>query len=313
VAVGRRKLSVMIVVLSSALLLAAATLPFEPHAVGWVKDEASVLDEAVEANLNGLLAGHEKATSNQVVVLTVPSLRGRHIELVSMERAAALKIGQEGRNNGVLLLVAPRERQVRIEVGYGLRHVLTNDSAAGIIRHEMLPRFVENDLEGGVDAGVRAILETIAGTYAPTWRMRLRDLVGRLYFLPRASGADQFLAGLVGSLAFYGIAVAFASIGWRGMSAFGYLASGVPAAVLALNYPIALAAYVIAAIGVILYRAQRAMRGGSPDDSSDDHSWSSAGGYSSSASTADSSSSSSSFDGGGGSFGGDGASGSWDN
>src|SRR5687768_2232448 len=116
----------MIAALSAALFLAATQTPppSEPNATGWVKDEAQVIGQAFEERLNGLLAGHERATSNQVVVLTVPSLDGDSVESIAVKRATAMKIGQAGKDNGVLVLVAPHERKVRIEVGYGLEGVL---------------------------------------------------------------------------------------------------------------------------------------------------------------------------------------------
>src|SRR5581483_12386920 len=93
------------------------------------------------ASLSAELAAHEQRTGNQVVLLTVPSLEGEPLEEFSDRVATTWKLGQKGTDNGVLLLVVPKDRRVRIEVGYGLEGTLTDAVASRIIRHEMIPRF----------------------------------------------------------------------------------------------------------------------------------------------------------------------------
>jgi uncharacterized protein len=104
-------------------------------------------------------------SSNQIAVLTIPSLEGESLEEFSHRVATTWKLGQKGTDNGVLLLVAIGERKVRIEVGYGLEGVLTDIRSAQIIRNEIVPRFRAGDMPGGVTAGINAILKTIEGTY----------------------------------------------------------------------------------------------------------------------------------------------------
>ena len=108
---------------------------------------------------------HERATTNQVVVATVASLQGYEIADFGVRLGRAWKIGQGDRNNGTILLVAPNERQVRIEVGYGLEGSLPDALAFQIIQVEILPRFQAGDTDGGVLAGARAILSAIEGSY----------------------------------------------------------------------------------------------------------------------------------------------------
>jgi uncharacterized protein len=157
---------VFFLVLSSALTLASLVFALDvPPLTGRVVDLAQVLPADVAASLARDLEAHESKTSNQVVVLTLPSLEDEPLETFSHRVATTWKLGQKGTENGVLLLLALRERKVRIEVGYGLEGTLTDLRSAHIIRQEIVPRFRSGDLPGGIAAGVQAILNTIEGTY----------------------------------------------------------------------------------------------------------------------------------------------------
>src|SRR3546814_11267487 len=117
-----------------------------------------------------LLASHEQATSNQLVVVTLPSLQGTAIDDFGYQLGRHWGIGQQGRDNGALLIVAPSERAVRIEVGYGLEGDLPDATAHAIIANEILPAFRQGDYPGGIAAGVDAIILAIAGAYQPLAR-----------------------------------------------------------------------------------------------------------------------------------------------
>ena len=136
-----------------------------PALTGRVVDLAQVLPPHLAASLVDDLEAHEAKTSNQVAVLTLPSLEGEPVESFSHHVATTWKLGQKGTENGVLLLIALRERKIRIEVGYGLEGTLTDLRSSHIIRKEIVPRFRSGDLPGGIAAGVHAILDTIEGTY----------------------------------------------------------------------------------------------------------------------------------------------------
>lgn len=136
-----------------------------PALTGRVVDLAQALPAEVAASLTNDLEAHETKTSNQVVVLILSSLEGEPIESFSHRVSTTWKLGQKGTDNGVLLLIALRERKVRIEVGYGLEGTLTDLRSAHIIRNEIVPHFRADDLPGGIAAGVQAILGTIEGTY----------------------------------------------------------------------------------------------------------------------------------------------------
>lgn len=155
--------------LASALTLASLVFALDvPPLTGRVVDRAQVLPADVAASLAHDLEAHEAKTGNQVAVLILPTLEGEPLEEFSHRVAVTWKLGQKGTDNGVLLLIALRERKVRIEVGYGLEGTLTDLRAAHIIRQEIVPRFRSGDLPGGTVSGVQAILGTIEGVYTAT-------------------------------------------------------------------------------------------------------------------------------------------------
>ncbi|WP_187336711.1 TPM domain-containing protein [Novosphingopyxis iocasae] len=139
-----------------AALTPAAAQDF-PKLTGRVVDQAGILDDADEVSLTQQLAALELRTGRQVVVATVPSLQGYPIEDFGYQLGRTWGIGSKENNDGVLLLVAPEERQVSIEVGYGLEPVLTDTLASTIVQGVIIPRFRDGDYSGGIQAGVKAI------------------------------------------------------------------------------------------------------------------------------------------------------------
>lgn len=138
-----------------------------PTLTGRVVDEANLLSPATRTQLTEHLAQHERETSNQVVVVTLASLRGVTIEDYGYQLGREWGIGQKERDNGALLIIAPAERKLRIEVGYGLEGTLTDAQSHYIIQNVILPRFREKQFEAGVVEGTDALLATLAGTYEP--------------------------------------------------------------------------------------------------------------------------------------------------
>ncbi len=117
------------------------------------------------AQLEQRSAAEERRSGNQVVVAIFPSLEGESLEDISIQLAERWKIGQAGRNNGVILLVFLKEHKLRIEVGYGLEARLPDALASSIIRNEIAPRFREQRYADGIDAGLAAIFKAVAGEY----------------------------------------------------------------------------------------------------------------------------------------------------
>lgn len=149
-----------------ALLLALAAHAAEPRfppLTGRVVDEAHLLSPAARDGLTERLAAHEQATGEQVVVVTLASLQNYPIEDFGYRLGRYWGIGEKGKNTGALLIVAPRERAVRIEVGYGLEDRLTDAMSRAIIEQDILPAFRRGDFEGGIVAGTAAMLRVLGG------------------------------------------------------------------------------------------------------------------------------------------------------
>ena len=167
-----RHLHILLVALVAALAIAApAAAATFPALTGRVVDEANILDPATRSAAVTLLASLEQRTTDQVVVATVPSLEGNSIEVYANRLFNQWRLGRKERNNGVLLLVAPTERKVRIEVGHGLGRTLTDAVAKDIIERAIVPRFRTGDMAGGVTAGVADIVAVLSGD-AETWKQR---------------------------------------------------------------------------------------------------------------------------------------------
>ena len=130
---------------------------------GRVVDGAGVLSESTQTELTDMLAAHERATGQQVVVVTLDSLEGYTIEDYGYQLGRYWGIGQKGKNTGALLIVVPKEHKVRIEVGYGLEGTLTDASSRTIIENDILPSFKRGDFNAGVLAGTTSILKVLGG------------------------------------------------------------------------------------------------------------------------------------------------------
>ena len=137
-------------VLILAFAAPAFSAPTFPKLDGRVTDAAGILPAETRAALDTRLAALEKTTTIQLVVATVPDLQGYEIDEYGYQLGRAWGIGQKGSNNGALLIVAPNDRKVRIEVGYGLEGVLTDALTSQIIRRNIVPAFKAGDMAGGV-------------------------------------------------------------------------------------------------------------------------------------------------------------------
>jgi uncharacterized protein len=157
-----------LLVLGLALCLGAASasaLDFPPL-TGRVVDQAGILNADIRGDLADKSKDLEEKSGIQLVVATVTSLQGSDIETYANELFRTWKLGQAQKNNGVLLLVAPNEHKVRIEVGYGLEGTLTDAVASVIISSAIVPRFKNGDFPGGIERGVGGILDVLGGDTA---------------------------------------------------------------------------------------------------------------------------------------------------
>jgi uncharacterized protein len=140
----------------------ALAAPSFPALTGRVVDDAHILSDTTQADLTQKLAALEQQTSRQLVVVTVPSLGGYEISDYGYQLGRAWGIGQKSLNNGVLLIVAPTEHRVRIEVGYGLEPILTDAFSSVVINTQMTPKFKAGDFNGGVEAGADALIQQLS-------------------------------------------------------------------------------------------------------------------------------------------------------
>jgi len=162
----KKTMAITLLVLCTATTAPGADIPY---LMGRVNDYAGILSESVTDSLGIILKDHEQRTSNQVVVLTIQSLAGESIEDFANRVFNEWKLGQKDRDNGILIVVVPDERRMRIEVGYGLEGVLPDIVAGRIIQNIMAPRFREGDYNGGITAGVEAVTGILEGGEEPEY------------------------------------------------------------------------------------------------------------------------------------------------
>lgn len=282
-----------------------------PFLAGHVNDTAGILSPETVTKLEAVLKAHEDSTSNQVAVLTVSSLEGEEIEQFSIKVVEAWKLGRKGKDNGVLLLISRDDRKVRIEVGRGLEGDLPDITCGTIIRKEIVPRFKEGDYDGGVTAGVTAILGAIQGSYTADASDSAEGDLGTM----------GTIIAIVVFVAVVGVFTALAAFSTGCMTWFLYLFLipfwfAFPTAILGMRA--GMITFGVYALGFLLFKLwiakttagkhvmkqwgmKAAQAGGSGGG------WFLTGGGSSSGG----SSSSGGFSGGGGSFSGGGASGGW--
>jgi uncharacterized protein len=150
------------VLAQSTRIFVPATSEF-PALAGRVVDDAGVLDNAAREALRIRLQSLEEKTGDQLIVVTVRSLNGDSVENYANRLFRHWRLGEKDRNNGVLLLHAPNERKIRIEVGYGLEGTLTDAISKFILANAIAPRFKENDFNGGMARGVDDIIKVLSG------------------------------------------------------------------------------------------------------------------------------------------------------
>lgn len=198
----RRQSTTLIIIAAVALLLchAAAALDVPPLS-GRVNDAAGILSAGTRRQLEAELGDLERTDSTQIVVLILPSLEGENLEDFSMRTAEAWKIGHQGLDNGAILLIAVKERKLRIEVGYGLEGRLTDLESGRIIRNVIVPRFKEGNFDQGVTDGVAAMIGVVKGEYAaPEHPLRPKSRDGGMNSIIFAFFAFFFFINVLGRL-----------------------------------------------------------------------------------------------------------------
>lgn len=266
---------VAVVVLLAVSGVAAAADPKFPPLTGRVVDDARILTADDKQQIETTLKELEGKSSDQIVVYTAPSLQGYEIEEFGYRLGRFWKIGQAGINNGIVLIVAPNERKVRIEVGRGLEPIMTDALSSVIIQNTILPGFRRGDFPGGIKAGVRDIKDVLLGD-AEEVRKRARSIK------PKSEDSGDVIPLIVFTIILVIFIMQFVSQ-WRQSR---LAASGNP-------------------------NAQRRRRMGDGRVIVIPGGWGGSGGWSGGGGWSSGGSSGGGFSGGGGSFGGGGSSGSW--
>ncbi len=146
-------------------LLKAGDIPEKPEPARFVNDFAGILGAQEQQALEAKLKGYSDSTSTQIAVVIVTSLNGYDVADFSYRLAESWGIGQKGKNNGLLILIAPNERKMRIEVGYGLEAVVPDAKAKWIIDEIMKPNFKANNYYAGIDGAIDALINKASGEY----------------------------------------------------------------------------------------------------------------------------------------------------
>jgi uncharacterized protein len=327
---SRSRRAVPTAAIALLVVLTAALAKDVPFLSGRVVDEAGLLSAAARQRIDAELAALERDSGDQVAVLVLQSLDGEPLEEYSVKVAQTWKLGQKGKDNGILLLISRDDRKLRIEVGYGLEGTLTDLRSNEIVDQVIRPRFQQGDFDGGVEQGVDAIVEVLHGQPPPA-----RPAAP-------AAGAMPIGARIVFGLIFLVVVGVFSmvALATRGAQSWFLYVFLIP---FYLAFPFAfagpVAALALAGLWLIGFPIVKTLRRGAPVSSGKDRGgfWggivtgmgsggglfsgsssdsgsfggSSFGGGSSDSGSFGGSSSDSGFSGGGGSFGGGGASGGW--
>lgn len=155
-----------------------AGMPPFPQLTGPVVDGAHLLPADAFSQLSQKLAAYAQQNGTQLVVVTLPTLNGYPIEYYGYQLGRHWGIGQKGKNNGVLLIIDAGEKQMRIEVGYGLEGTLTDAQSVLIIHNIIAPRFRSGDYAGGITAGVDTILAVLGGHSQAIEQQQVRERGG---------------------------------------------------------------------------------------------------------------------------------------
>ncbi|MBI5075433.1 MAG: TPM domain-containing protein [Nitrospirae bacterium] len=272
-----------------------------PKLTGYVNDYGSMLSPQAKATLEQELRAFEQSDSTQLVIVTIPSLQGEVLEEFSIKIAQAWKIGQKGKDNGIIFLVSKEDRKLRVEVGRGLEGRLTDLMAGRIIDLVVKPRFKRGDFDGGFITGVHSLIDATRGEFKADQQTGKRQ----------GAKGSQGISRLFTFIIFFGIALLMLG------SVSKYLAGaagaiGLPAIVSLLLSPVGLvAAIILAVIGLVAGLILPALfsaggRGGGFGGGYYGGGFGGGGGG-----FGGSSGGGSDFGGGGGDFGGGGSSGDW--
>jgi uncharacterized protein len=215
------RFAMAIALLALVAPLPAVADPAIPPLTGRLVDVAHVLDDWTRNQIDGELASFETSSGIQLVVVTLPDLGGDTIEDWGLALGRGWGIGQKGKDNGVLLIVAPKDHKLRIEVGYGLEGEMPDATAIGIVNNIIVPRFRSGDMPGGIRAGVDAIIVGLGG--------KVEGVTAPAQISPNNSSVTPFLKGFLPFIIFIAVIIAINRRrrgGGRWGSMYPYLGGG---------------------------------------------------------------------------------------
>ena len=202
-----------------ALIVPTSLLALDvpPRPVGYVTDTAHLLTESEKISLEEKLSNFEKETSNQIVLATFPSLEGDSLEDFSIRLAEGWKIGQKGKDNGVILLIIPNDRVLRIEVGYGLEGVIPDAYANQIIVNVLKPAFRKENYAAGLEKATDILMLAARGQYDEKMTSSQSDARVEFFKFLAVAGVFLFFGWLRQSYLPRG-AYSYSRGGWSGSS-----------------------------------------------------------------------------------------------
>ena len=262
-----------------------------PPLKGYVNDYANMMSPGARAQLEKELKDFERSDSTQVVVLTVESIEGDVLESFSIRVAETWKIGEKGKDNGVILLVAKNERKTRLEVGRGLEGKLTDLTAGRIVQLVINPQFKRGDFDAGFLSGIRAVIDATRGEFKADQARRTSSSRGMVSsFMPLIVFGALFLL-VLGRISRY-------LSGTAGLVGFPLVGSTLGLPLVAIIF-LGLIGLVLGIFLPIVFGGPFTRAGGYRNDM-----WGAGGGFGGGFDGGG-------FGGGGGGFGGGGASGGW--
>lgn len=224
-------LRALLIALAALIALPAHAQNF-PALSGRVVDQANLLSPQQESELTGKLAALEQSNGRQLVVATVADLQGYDIADYGYQLGRHWRIGQGEANNGILLLVAPNEKKVRIEVGYGLEGIVTDALSWQIVRDTILPRFRANDMPGGILAGADSLIEQLQAPAEAAEQRALAAATARQQAQSNDGGGDSVWPFIVAIFVIFFVVLPALRVGLGGGRRYRRRGSGLGSVIL---------------------------------------------------------------------------------
>lgn len=178
-----KRFIILLLLVSSSIALAQYEIPPIPKTQTSVYDEIGLLSPSQKNSLEEKLIRYSDTTSTQIVIITISSTKGEYINYLGAQWLTKWGIGQKGKDNGILILLAKDDRKIGINTGYGVEHLLTDAMSKRIINRDIIPYFKQNDYYGGLNRAADAIFEVMKGEYQGTRKNNSTDFPVAFFFI----------------------------------------------------------------------------------------------------------------------------------